>query len=393
MKKAWAWILIAGTGCGNDAPPPGGGSAAAAPTPVASSPAPPGPAAANDVAPAQAAPGGSDELHPLRLSVLQSRITPGTVFYLHDPRMDPEGRLGERPHPLRDVYRPAGRYLMRFSKKGYRPVDLTVGLSARGIEPALETLTLAFDPTEELAGPYAEAEAALGAQDAKKARAALEKVRELDPGFRETEQLFARLVALEERQERERKAVEEALAKLRQGDLGPASAVPSLAAQVDQVRAARERFEQAIPRFDIVAAEAELGSLRERLTPEDPANRERAGRIDDLKAIRAVLDQYEAICLDPQAARERLADLWDKDRADRMGRVAEDLARFSRHARFVALRHEPGAYARKGDEAEVRARLTARYTLAAGEAPADGRVIVRLRKSDAWRISDYREAP
>jgi tetratricopeptide (TPR) repeat protein len=332
MRIALALLVLSGvegtllTGCGQDAaaPPPA--------TTVVSASTAPAPAAAPAAAPASASPapsapaapqGRQDDIYPLRLSLLQNRLPPDTVFYFHDPRLDPEGKLGERAHPLRDIYRPAGTYQMRFARKGYRPVDVSVKLTAKGPEPALESLPLVFEATEELAGRYHEAEEALKAGDAKKARAALEKVRELDERYLKTADLLRALAALDERLEQERKTLADAAARLRRGDLESAAKVEALRPKVQEVTAARGRFDQAVARFDLAAAEEVLAQLRETLTPEDPTNRERAGRVDDLKAMRALLDQYEQICKEPRGARERLADLWERDRSAR----ADELAR------------------------------------------------------------------
>jgi hypothetical protein len=396
MRTARALVLLAlslaegilAAGCGKEAPPPSGPPVAAASAPAPAVPA----AAAPSPAPAPTAPGRQDDIFPLRLSVLQSRVPPDTVFYLHDPRLDPEGKLGERPHPLRDVYRPAGTYQMRFARKGYRPVDATVRLTAKGPEPALEGLPLNFEPTEELSGQYRDAEQALAAGDARKARAALDKVRELDEKFQKTPELLRKLAELDERLEKERRDLAEATACLRRGDLKGAAKVEALRPKIKEVTDVWERFDQTVAAFDLAAGEATLTQLRETLTPGDPTNRDRAARLDDLKSMRALLDQYELICREPAGALERLSDLWDRDRAARAQELAKGLERFSRHARYVRVSHLPVGLARRGDLVEVRATLKATYALPAGESTSEETVLVTFRKVDGWRIADYREA-
>jgi hypothetical protein len=68
-------------------------------------------------------------LHPLRLQDLEGRIPEGTTVYLHSPDLDPQGRLGDRPHPLRQFHYPEGVYQLRFERVGYKPVDVVVRLS------------------------------------------------------------------------------------------------------------------------------------------------------------------------------------------------------------------------------------------------------------------------
>src|SRR5204863_1035875 len=138
-----------------------------------------------------------------------------------------------------------------------------------------------------------------------------------------------------------------------------------------EVTAAQARFDQSIARFNLAAAEAELTQLRETLTPGDPSNRDRAGRIDDLKSMRGLLDLYEQICREPRGAKERLGDLWDKDRAARADEVAKGLEQFSRYARYVAVTHEPASMARREDLAEGLATFEPTYALPAGESPPE----------------------
>src|SRR5204862_8079597 len=145
---------------------------------------------------------------------------------------------------------------------------------------------------------------------------------------------------------------------------------------------------QRIAGFSRAAAEAELTQLRETLTPGDPSNRDRAGRIDDLKSMRGLLDLYEQIWREPRGAKERLVDLWDKDRAGRADEVAKGLERFSRYARYVAFTHGPASLARRENLVEVRATLKATYALPAGESTSEETVLVTFRKTDSWRIAD-----
>ncbi len=366
-------LSVAAAGCGEGAAPASPSAHAAAPWP---SPAP---------AP-QAARAPENELRPLRLSLLQARLPAGCVFYFRDPKQDPGGKLGENPHPLRDIYRPLGAYEMRFSRRGYRNVDVALRLTPQGPDPALESLEIRFEPAEELAGSYREAEAALNAGDARRAREALERVRALDEGFRETAALLDRLKAMEEGLERAREA-------LRRGDLDAAGRVEALRPEVEEVRRERARFEEAVGRFDAAAAEEALDRLRQALTPADPSHRDRAGRIEDLKAARSLLQGYEEICVDPSGPRERLAALFDREAAGQAAALALSMERFSRHARFLSVRHEPVSWARRDDIAELRARLKVRYSLAAGETALEETVVVRLRKTDAWRMTDYGKAP
>ena len=374
--RAWSLIVLCWVGCGREEAPAS-----------SSSTLPPRQAKAPVAPPAQER--TSDELRPLRLSVLQGRLAPGTVFYLLDRRQDPGGRLGERPHPLRDIFRPLGRYEMRFSRKGYKDIDVEVRLTLAGPSPALEDIPLGFEPTDELAGRYREAEEALGAGDAKRAREALERVRGLDENYLKTPDLVLKLKDLEDRLARERQAEQAARECLRKGDLEGAARAAALGPDIQHVKRTRDRFAEAITRFDLPSAEAALARLRETLTPRDPGNRDRADQVDELKTIRRLLQTYEQVCLDPQAVEERLEGLWDQDASPGVAELARGIERFCRYARYTRISHEPFSFVRRGDEAEVRAHLRVRFAIAAGESSLREIVLVRLKKTDKWRLAGY----
>lgn len=321
--------------------------------------------------------------------MLQERLPAGTLFYFRDPRQDPNGKLGEQPHPLRDIFRPLGRYEMRFSRKGYKDIDVELRLTSRGPSPALEEIPLRFEPTKELSDRYREAEAALASGDAILARTALDRVRSLDESYRKTSELLLKLKEVEERLDGEKRAVVEARESLRKGDLVGAARMAALAGEIREVERVREGFAVAIARFDISSAEKILTGLSETLTPGDPENRERTRQIYDLKALRGRLQAYEQICLDPQGIKERLADLWDQDTNGHSVDLARSIELFCRHARYTQVRHEPFSFKVCGDEAQIQARLKVNYTVAAGESFLEETVWVRFKKRDGWRIAGY----
>jgi hypothetical protein len=326
-----------------------------------------------------------DELQPLRLSVLQERLPTGTLFYFRDPRQDPNGKLGDQPHPLRDIFRTLGRYEMRFSRKGYKEIDVTLQLTSRGASPALADIPLRFEPVKELSDSYKEAGEALATGNTNMARAALDRVRGLDESYLKTPEMALMLKELEDR-------IAAARESLRKGDLDGAARAPSLAGEIRVVQRAREGFAAAITRFDIPSAEEILTGLSETLTPGDPENRDRTQQIYDLKTLKGRLQAYEQICLDPQGIKERLADLWDQETNGHSLDLARSIELFCRHARYTQVRHEPFSFKVCGDEAQIQARLKVTYTVAAGESSLEETVWIRFKKRDGWRIAGYGRA-
>ncbi len=88
---------------------------------------------------------------------------------------------------------PPGEYRLEFERPGYEPIAWTVRLSgepgelgrltdAKGVDAA--TAPLAWAPTRELSGAYAEGQEALAAKELERAAAALERAARLDPEFR-----------------------------------------------------------------------------------------------------------------------------------------------------------------------------------------------------------------
>ncbi|MBI2930419.1 MAG: hypothetical protein HYY16_02105 [Planctomycetes bacterium] len=393
--KRLTWIFLLSIGCEGDTPP--NGTPVSQPISVrATDPAPPSepaPAPKPDPAPAPAPQADAQEKsqdppdgrYCIKLSALAAHIPKATTVYFHDPIFDPRGDLFERPQSLRDIYRPEGTYWLGFERRGYERVKLPIRVTPKGVDPNPETLEPLFEPTKELVDNYDAALAALEQRDAARARAALEAVQSLDDGFRETPAKFDRLKALEREQA-------EALACLRKGDLENAAKETGLAKLIDETRRTRELWSQCVSRFDIDGAQNHLGKLQSSLTPEDPGNQQRKGRIDDLASIRSLLADLQNICLNPVGVEERLSKLFDETASDRAKELAESISRFCRHAQYSAILHEPASFVLSESDAEVRARLQARYVVAAGESAIETTVTVRLRKTETWKIIDYVEA-
>ncbi len=119
----------------------------------------------------------------------------------------PEGPIAVSIENPRELFLPAGTYVLEFSRPGYRSRSWEIELSSGGVNPELDDDLISPEPTAELLDPYERAEKLLGGKqvrfsEAQEALQALRKAAAIDPNFRKVAELqerAGRLMAAAER--------------------------------------------------------------------------------------------------------------------------------------------------------------------------------------------------